>query len=260
MQKLLTRKIVFANRKGGCGKTTTAVNVAHALAMQNRRVLLVDVDPQAHATLSFGISPDEKRRNLFHLLKGDVSVLDIMLPTFSDNLFLIPASRDLIELEISLDTPSFNQTSLAEHLLTLQTESVKLDYIIIDPPPSVGILSINALVAAREVFIPMPMHFLAMEGLAEMMRMIYTINASWNSDLRLSGIIPTFLNPNTKIAKEITTDIQNTFGADKLYPGIRQNITLAEAPGYGKSVLAYAPKSIGSDDYKVLAQRIDCGQ
>ena len=254
VQKRSLRRIVFANRKGGCGKTTTAVNVAHALALLNHRVLLVDIDPQAHATLSLGISPDEPRPTVFDLLNGTAAAADVIMPTFAEKLLLMPAARDLIHLELNADPFQGHQTRLAEKLTALPPD---LAYIVIDPPPSVGSLSINALTASREVFIPMPMHFLAMEGLAEMMRLIYTVNASWNPDLRLGGIVPTFLNPNTRIAREITGDIQQMFGEGKLLAGIRQNITLAEAPGYGKSVLEYAPKSIGADDYRLLAHQID---
>ncbi len=248
------RRLVFANRKGGCGKTTSAVNLAHALALMGRRVLLVDVDPQAHATLSMGFSPDEPRPTVFDLMNGDAAVEDIMLPVFTEGLFLLPASRDLIHMEMDAERRGVPQTRLAEKLSSI---SVPLEYIVIDPPPSLGNLAVNALAAAVEVLIPMPMHFLAMEGLAEMMRLIYTINATWNPDLRLLGIVPTFFNPSTKIAREISADIERNFGTDKLLPGIRQNITLAEAPGYGKSVLEYAPKSIGAEDYRLLAQMLD---
>lgn len=248
------RLIVFANRKGGCGKTTTAVNVAHALALQKRRVLLVDLDPQAHTTLSLGFSPDHKRPTVLDLIRGDASVAEIMLPTLADDLFLLPAARDLLSLETDSRHQSGLPTRLAEQLLTFP---MGMEYMIIDPPPSMGNLTVSALTAVREVYIPMPMHFLAMEGLAEMMRLIYMVNASWNADLRLGGIIPTFLNPHTRIAREISAEIQQNFGAAKLLPGIRQNITLAEAPGYGKSVLAYAPRSIGAEDYRVLAKVID---
>lgn len=251
---LPVRRIVIANRKGGCGKTTTAINLAHALVLRGRQVLLMDADPQAHATLSLGISPDDPRPAMYHLLTGKAAMAEIILPVLEEGLYLLPACRDLIHLEMDAAPVAGHQTRMAE---MTETFPMALDYVIIDPPPSTGNLMINALVAATDVLIPMPLHFLAMEGLAEMMRLIYTVNATWNADLRLLGIVPTFLNPQTRIAREITTEIAQNFGTDKLFAGIRQNINLAEAPGYGKSVLAHAPRSIGAEDYRVLAAAID---
>ncbi len=248
------RSIVFANRKGGCGKTTTAVNVAHALVNRGRRVLLVDMDPQAHTTLSLGISPDSLPAGVYDLLSGNISHDRVVLQTHIPCLFLIPSSRNLTRMEIEPASHQITETALAEHL-TQHTRSI--DYVIIDLPPAVGMLSISALIAAREAYIPMPMHFLAMEGLAEMMRLIYMINARWNPKLRLQGIIPTFFNKNTRIAREICREIIQTFGKDKLMPGIRMNVSLAEAPGSGNTIFEYAPKSIGAMDYDLLADRIE---
>jgi chromosome partitioning protein len=250
----MVRSIVFANRKGGCGKTTTAVNVAHALVNRGRQVLLVDMDPQAHTTLSLGISPDSLPASVCDLLSGDIPHDQVVLQTHVPNLFLIPSSRNLTRMEIEPASQQITETALAEHL-ALHVRSV--DYVIIDLPPAVGMLSISALVAAREVFIPMPMHFLAMEGLAEMMRLIYMTNARWNPRLRLQGIIPTFFNKNTRIAREICLEIIRNFGEDKLMPGIRMNVSLAEAPGSGTTIFEYAPKSIGANDYDLLADRIE---
>jgi len=248
------RSIVFANRKGGCGKTTTAVNVAHALVNRGRQVMLVDMDPQAHTTLSLGISPDSLPASVYDLLSGDMPHDRVVLQTHVPGLSLVPSSRSLTRMEIEPASHRITETALAEHL-TQHARS--FDYIIIDLPPAVGMLSISALVAAREVYIPMPMHFLAMEGLAEMMRLIYMINARWNPRLRLQGIIPTFYNKNTRIARDICQEIIRNFGRDKLMPGIRMNVSLAEAPGSGSTIFEYAPKSIGAIDYALLADRIE---
>lgn len=249
------RQIVFANRKGGCGKTTTAVNVAHALVRRQRSVLLVDLDPQAHTTLSLGISPDTLKAGAFDLLSGKSGLEEIVIRTRIPGLTLIPSSRNLARLEMEPFIHCQTETSLADHL---EGKTGMFDYIIIDPPPAIGMLSTSALVAAREVYIPMLMHFLSMEGLAEMMRMIYTVNARWNPKLTLQGIIPTFFNRNTRIAKEICREISKNFGDDKLVlPGIRMNISLAEAPGSGLTIFDYAPRSTGASDYALLAKRID---
>ena len=248
------RSIVFANRKGGCGKTTTAVSVAHALVKRGSQVLLVDMDPQAHTTLSLGISPDSLAASVWDLLHGDLPHERVVLETHIPDLFLIPSSRNLTRIDIEPASHRITETALAEHL-THHARS--MDYIIIDLPPAVGMLSISAMVAAREVFIPLPMHFLAMEGLAEMMRLIYTVNSRWNPRLRLQGIIPTFFNRNTRIAGEICREIIKNFGQDKLMPGIRMNVSLAEAPGSGTTIFEYAPKSIGAIDYGLLTDRIE---
>lgn len=282
----MTRYIVFANRKGGCGKTTTAVNIARIFSINRKKVLLVDLDPQAHATLSLSINPDPERPNIYHLLNKKASFSDVVQmvcpesqtvinpQNFSKNLlstdsttadfknyessigrlYIIPSSRNLSVVETADPKFSADELYLAE---ILHANALEFDYVFIDPPPSVGILSVSALVAAKEAYIPMPMHFLAMEGLAEMTRLIYQINAAWNPELKLCGIIPTFYNKNTRITKEIASDIIKTFGADRLAPPIRQNVALAESPGHGCSIFEYAPDSIGADDYKTLAVFIE---
>lgn len=249
----MTRYIVFANRKGGCGKTTTAVNISHVLALKNKKVLLIDLDPQAHSTLSLGIYPDPETPNIYHLLDQKAGFHDVIQASSFDNLSIIPSCRNLSVVEISAPTFSGDELHLAQ---ALHTHATLFDYVIIDPPPSVGILSVTALVAAREVYIPMPMHFLAMEGLAEMTRLIYQINATWNPQLALCGIIPTFYNKNTRITKEIAQEIIQTFGPERLTPPVRQNVALAEAPGHGQSIFEYAPKSIGAEDYEAVARFI----
>ena len=250
----MPRFIVFANRKGGCGKTTTAVNVAHALAEKGKKILLIDVDPQAHATISLGNTPGSFNSDIFHLLTGESDLKKVIIQTHINGVSLIPSSRDLIGFEIDFSAKKGSEAILSETLTEVGNE---FDYLIFDPPPTVGLLMVSALAVAQEVFIPMQTHFLAMEGLAEMIRLIYTVNAAWNPNLRLAGIIPTFFNKSTRLAKEVTDDIVRNFGEDKLFPPIRMNISLAEAPGHGKSVLEYAPKSMGASDYLTLADKID---
>ncbi len=250
----MTRFIVFANRKGGCGKTTTAVNVAHALAMRGKKVLLIDADPQAHATIALGVPPLSRKCHILHLLREGAPFSDAVFNTHIPGVCLIPASRELGSFELDFSSRKGSESLLSE---CLYEEAAAFDYLIFDPPPTVGLLTISTLVAAQEVFIPMQMHFLAMEGLAEMMQLIYTINATHNANLSLGAIIPTFFNKNTRLAREITEDIVKNFGAEKLLPGIRMNISLAEAPGHGKSIFEYAPQSSGAADYLEVANRID---
>jgi chromosome partitioning protein len=245
----MARMMVFANRKGGCGKTTTAVTVAHGLALNGRKVLLVDMDPQAHASISLRVSPEIPRSNVIHLLNRDATVKDVWIPTHIPDLSLIPASRELTAFEIKMRRDAGSEMRLAEILQPVLSE---FDVVIFDPPPTVGLLMVSSLVAAREVFIPLQMHFLAMEGLAEMMRLIYLVNATWNPQLHLTAIIPTFFNRQTRLAREICADIKKNFGENKITTGIRMNISIAEAPGHGKTVLEYAPGSSGAADYRKL--------
>jgi len=250
----MTRYIVFANRKGGCGKTTTAVNAAHALAEKGRKVLVIDIDPQSHAGISLGFPPDSASRGSYDLLTGKMPLSEVIIPTRVKNLSLIPASRHLTAFEMDYSSREGCQSLLAEKL---SSDLLPFDYLILDPPPTVGLLMVSALVAAKEAYIPMPMHFLAMEGLAEMMRLIYTVNASWNPALRMAGIIPTFFNAQTRIAKEISEEIRKNFGQDRLLPAIRMNVSLAEAPGYRQTVFEYAPGSTGAKDYRRLAEAME---
>jgi chromosome partitioning protein len=250
----MPRFIVFANRNGGCGKTTTAVNVAHALAMKGQKVLLIDADPQAHATTALGIPPLSRKCHILHLLREEAPFINAVFQTHIPGVHLIPASRELGSFELDFSCRTGSETLLSE---SLYENAAGFDYLIFDPPPAVGLLTLSTLVAAQEVFIPMQMHFPAMEGLAEMMQLIYTVNATHNANLRLSAIIPTFFNKNTRLAREITEDIVKNFGADKLFPGIRMNISLAEAPGHGKSIFEYAPQGSGAQDYLEVAHRID---
>ncbi|MBF0397457.1 MAG: ParA family protein [Desulfobacterales bacterium] len=249
----MTRYIVFANRKGGCGKTTTSVNVSYALSLKGYKVLLVDVDPQAHASISLGISYRETRTTISNILKNEITPKDAITSTSCKNLKVIPSSPELIAFEMNTDAQKGKEILLSEKIYELGTE---FDFIIFDPPPTVGILTISSLVAAKEVYIPMQMNFLSMEGLAEMMRLIYTVCATWNPYLRLAGVIPTFLNKNTRLSKEISIDIKKNFGKEKLFPGVRANVSLAEAPGHGKSIFEYAQESIGAIDYMEITEKI----
>ncbi len=249
------RIIVFANRKGGCGKTTTAVNTAHALTTHGR-VLLIDMDAQAHVSIIFA-SASPPQNTILEVLEDRLALTEAIFPSRIAGLELIYSSRNLGAYELGADPDDEQALVLAEQIALVQS---LYDYIIIDPPPTLGILMVASLVAAKEVFIPMPMHFLAMEGLAEMMQVIYRLNASYNPVLRLSGIVPTFYNRKTKIAQKISEEIRASFGAEIMMPGIRSNITLAEAPAYKKTIFEYAPKSHGAVDYRKFVEEGICGR
>ncbi|MBF0101271.1 MAG: ParA family protein [Desulfobacterales bacterium] len=254
---IVQRRITFSNRKGGCGKTASAVNVAAALALLGRKVLLIDCDAQAHASISLGFFPYNTQKSLYDLLIGTYSsVLNVVQQSnFIKNLFVLPATSQLAAFELEFAGHTEARFRLSQ--LLLAKDASEFDYILMDPPPTVGLLSLMTLVSAKEVVIPVQLHFLGMEGLAEMVRYVYQVNATINPDIRITGIIPTFYNQSTRLAKNILDEIEKTMGKDIVLPPIRQNVSIAEAPSFGKCVLEYAPKSIGSEDFKRLAQLLD---
>jgi chromosome partitioning protein len=226
------------------------VNVAHALTAHGR-VLLIDIDAQAHASIILGAVP-ETHITILEVLENSLPLQDAINPSRIAGLDIVYSSRNLGAYELSAGGNDEQSLILAEQVATIQSS---YDYIVIDPPPTLGILMVTSLIAAREVYIPMPMHFLAMEGLAEMMQVIYRLNASLNPTLRLSGIVPTFYNQKTKIARKISAEIKVNFGAKMIMPGIRNNITLAESPAYKQTIFEYAPKSHGAVDYRNLVEK-----
>ncbi len=248
----MARTIVFANRKGGSGKTTTAINCAHGLS-KNSKVLFVDMDAQAHASSILGPATAKTHNTINNVLGQDVPIDQAIYSSRLPNISIIPSSRELGSYELAAGVNKESAVVLAD---ALSAQLNKYDYIIIDPPPTLGVLMVTSLVAAREVYIPMPLHFLAMEGLAEMMRVIYRLNAETNPDLRLTGIIPTFYNKRVKTSKKIRQEIETNFGSSILMPPIRNNIKLAESPAYGQTIFEYAPKSIGAADYQELVEYI----
>ncbi len=249
----MARIIAFANRKGGSGKTTTTVNVASALAHFGNRVCIIDTDSQAHASLSLGIKKQD-RAGLYAILTEDKSPKEVMINTYLENLKLIPASRMLIEYERKYSSDKTHRTLLSEKINNIVGD---FDFIIFDTSPALSLLTLSALIASREVYIPMQAHFLAMEGLAEMVRLIYTINKLYNPRLRLKGIIPTFFSERTRLSRAIIEEIKKNLGETIILRPIRANISLAEAPSYGKTIFQYNKKSNGAIDYYYLAKEIE---
>ena len=250
----MRRIISISSRKGGSGKTTTAVNVSAALALKGSRVIVIDADPQAHATVSLGITPERVNMDLSSLLMDRAGIEDCTISTYLKGLKLIPANKNLIEFERNYSTKKEARTILSEKISSI----IKMyDYIVFDTPPTFSLLTLSALIAANNVYIPMQTHFLALEGLAEMVRLIYKINRFYNPHLRLKGIIPTFYKEKTNLAKRITNEIKNNLGEHIIMHPIRVNIALAEAPAYGKTIFQYKLKSHGAYDYYRLAEQIE---
>lgn len=257
------RKIAIINQKGGVGKTTTTVNLGSAIANRGRKVALVDLDPQAHLTMHLGIEPRSDLPNIYHVLVGQKSLKDILIK-ISENLQIAPSTIDLAGAEVELATTVGREVILKDAL----EEGIKgIDYLFMDCPPSLGILTVNALCAADEVFITLQPHFLALQGMGKLLETINLVKKRINHRLKITGIILCMYETGTKLSAEVEADLEgflnNTqdpnlpwYGAIIFKTKIRRNIKLAEAPSFGKDIFSYAPSSHGAEDYSSLAEEV----
>jgi len=250
----MARIIAISNLKGGSGKTTSAVNIAAALALQGKTVLMLDTDPQAHATFCFGASLQKGQKDLASVLMEGTPAAETLLPTSSPGVTLIPASRRLVYFEKQQAANREARTYLASVLRQVEGS---FDYVIIDTPPTLGLLTVCALVAARELVIPMQAHVLAMRGLLEMVQLVYKIRRHYNPRLELRAVVPTFYNAHARLSTTIVAEIRKHLGDAVLLPPVRTNIALAEAPRYGKSIFQYSRQSSGAVEYLRVAHAIE---
>lgn len=261
------RSIAIMNQKGGVGKTTTAVNVSAALAATEQRVCLIDLDPQAHASLHFGIEPGLESPSVYDVLIGDASLADVRRKV-ADNLWVVPSHLDLAAAEVELAGVVGREMILRDKLAE---EEQPFDYLFVDCPPSLGILTLNALTAIEEVFIPLQPHFLALHGLSKLLETIDLVARRLNDKLRLSGVVFCMYDGGTRLAAEVSSDVDAFFReqdhhhtpwakTQTFQTRIRRNIRLAEAPSFGQSVLQYAPSSNGASDYRQLAREIQASE
>lgn len=251
--KISMTTIGVTNRKGGSGKTTTSVNLAAALAITGARVLLVDADPQAHSALSLGMKSVSGEKNLFDVLVGgtDVRAAFRMIP--HARLSVLFGGRRLLEFERDYSRINSARTALLNALSRVDAD---IDYVLIDTPPTLRLLTVCSIVASSHVIVPMQMHFLAMEGLAETVRILRGIQTHFGRTVEFLGVVPTFFSAHTRLSQAVISDIRQTFGERSILHPIRPNIALAEAPGHGKSVFHHAPRSHGAADYLALANQI----
>lgn len=243
------RKIIFANRKGGSGKTTVAVNMACRLAQKKRRVLLIDLDSQSHSTFYVGTEPDNPPHTLQDLFAGRAALADLILPTSHERLSLLPSTRHLAALNEQIGE---RVTFLREALVA----DMPFDYVLIDLPPSLEKIVLCGLIAVDEVFIPLQTHFFPMQGLAQLVQLVLDVNQRWNPALRLTGIIPTLYNERTRIHRGVMDEIKKTFGPAMILPGIPFDIRLAEAPSFRESIFVYAPRSHAAHAFDKLTARV----
>ena len=254
------RLIALVNQKGGCGKTTTAVNLAACLAVGKRHVLLVDLDPQANATVSLGVDPGRLTRTIYQVLIDDPldgaaagDLQSVVMPSNVPNLDIAPASIDLAAAELELSARIGRENSLRKKILPLRD---RYDYIIIDTPPSLGLLTLNALVACEEIIIPIQTHYYALLGMRQLLRTLKVVREEVGHQIEIAGVVPTMYDARTSISKEIIQGIRDYFGDKVFQSAIHFNIKLVESSMAGVPVFVHMRTSRGAQEYMSLAKEV----
>ncbi len=242
--------VAVANQKGGVGKTTTSVNLASALARKKKKVILVDSDPQGNASSGVGVNMRDTKKHLYHAYSGTSSIDDVLLDTNTKNLQVIPTSIDLVAAELELVAAKGREKILKGLLTQL---SKQCDYLIIDCPPSLGLLTINALTASNSVLIPLQCEYFALEGLAQLINTIRSVKKSSNGNLFIEGILLTMYDRRNKLTFQVADTINQHFGKQVFKTVIPRNVRLSESPSHGKTILEYDIRSSGAKAYIKLA-------
>ena len=249
------RVIAIANQKGGVGKTTTSINIAACLAEKKKKVLLIDMDSRGNTTSGFGFDKNGLEKTIYEVLREEVSIKDAIIPVEEcfDNLFLIPANRNLAGAEIELVTRKNMQ-----HILERQLEPIKDDYdfIIIDCPPALGMLTVNAMTASDSVLVPIQCEFYALDGLSQLIYTIELIQDSLNPDLYIEGVVFTMYDARTNLSLQVVENVKDNLQQNIYKTIIPRNVRLAEAPSYGLPINLYAKRSAGAEAYRMLADEV----
>jgi chromosome partitioning protein len=245
--------IAVANQKGGVGKTTTSVNLAAALAVEEKRVLLVDADPQGNATSGSGVPRVQTRKTLYNLLVLNESIINVVLPTELATLWVLPADKNLAGAEVELVETANREYKLKELLDKVKND---YDYIIIDCPPSLGLLTINGLTAADSLLVPIQCEYYALEGVTELFDTLARLRRWLNPQLTIEGLLLTMYDERTNLSAAVAQDLRDFYGSQVLKTIIPRNVRLAEAPSYGKPIILYDIRSKGAESYIQLAKEI----
>lgn len=249
----MNRIIAILNQKGGVGKTTTTINLSAYFGKQDKRVLIIDLDPQANTTSGLGINKHSLDLSTFQALTADIDVKQAIINTATKNVDILPANSDLASAEVTLVTVNNREKRLKSAINKL-TDSY--DFILIDCPPSLGLLTVNALSAATEVLIPVQTEYYAMEGLSQLLQIIQQVQASLNPTLKVLGVIMTMYDARTSLSQQVSSEVKRVFGGLVFDTVIPRNIKLAEAPSHGKPIVDYDKWSKGARAYKNLAKEV----
>jgi chromosome partitioning protein len=252
----VSKVYAIANQKGGVGKTTTSINLATYLAAAGRKVLLVDMDPQANTTSGIGVAKTRREHTVYDLLvqqHDELTIFDVIVPSQRRELVVAPCTVDLAGAEMELVGAIARENKLRQALEPIRQ---RCDYVIIDCPPSLGLLTINALVAADALIIPIQCEYLALEGLTQLLNTVNIVKSKLNPSLHIAGVVLTMFDPRTRLAGDIVREVRNHFPSETFQTIINRNVRLSEAPSFGQAILDYDPSSPGALAYRSLAEEV----